>query len=84
VSEEEKNTAAIWDVQRRSLAVHGRRLNEPPPSSERRRAQPPATTNESAEIVLTWRRSTVRPVDIPAQVDPESSVRITVPKSPTA
>jgi hypothetical protein len=55
-----------------------------PPSSERRSAQPPATTNESAEIVRTWRRSTVSPVATPLQLEPPSSVRRTVPKSPTA
>ena len=74
----------MGDEQRVSLAVHGSRWKLAPASSERRSAQPPATTNESAEMTRTCRRSTVMPVEEPLQLAPASSVRRTVPKSPTA
>ena len=70
-----KSNAATFAEQRRSVAVHGSRVNVWPPSSERRSAHSPPMTTESVSIRLMRSSGSVSPVAEPRQVVPPSSVR---------
>jgi hypothetical protein len=55
-----------------------------PPSSERSSVHPPPARNVLASTTRSLWRSSISPLRTPAQFVPPSSVRSTVPNSPTA
>src|SRR3954453_16837269 len=71
-------------VQFVSLLVNRSRRKLAPPSSERRSRQPAPITTLYESIARALARFCVVPVARPRQLAPPSSVRSSVPKSPTA